>query len=96
MRQNDHENQLVFDAADVGLILQSSLTTARRILKHLISPQIEKLIDHLREQGEGRTEQIVNRLAAAVGERVYRTCGESICAVRRPWLPSGSWTRGAA
>lgn len=41
VRQNHHENQLAFDAAHADLILQSSLTTARRILKYLISPHIQ-------------------------------------------------------
>ena len=47
VRQNDHENQIAFDAAKVDLTLQSSLTTARRILKFLISPLIQTLIDYL-------------------------------------------------
>ena len=68
LRQNTHENQIAFDAAQAGLILQSSLTTARRILKHLISPQIQIVIDYLREQGEDVTQQVVERLRSAIGD----------------------------
>jgi len=69
VRQNSHENQIAFDAAQAELILQSSLTTARRILKHLISPQIQILVDYLREQGETLTQQVVERLSAAIGDK---------------------------
>ena len=69
VRQNSHENQIAFDAANAGLILQSSLTTARRILKHLISPQIQIVIDYLREQGEEVTHQVIEHLKSAIGEK---------------------------
>lgn len=68
VRQNKHENQLAFDAARASLILQSSLTTARRILKILISPLIQELIDYLYERNQ-QTEDIVHRLRTTVGER---------------------------
>ena len=69
VRQNSHDNQIAFDAANADLILQSSLTTARRILKHLISPQIQILIDYLREQGEECTRQVVDRLKSEIGDK---------------------------
>ncbi len=69
VRQNSHDNQIAFDAARTDLILQSSLTTARRILKHLISPQIQILIDYLREQGEECTRQVVDRLKSEIGDK---------------------------
>ena len=86
VRQNRHENQIAFDAANTGLILQSSLTTARRILKYLISPQIQTLIENLREQGEEVTRQLVDRLTAAIGDKpphLWRVnlCRQDACAV---------------
>jgi len=68
VRQNRHENQIAFDATNATLVLQSSLTTARRVLKHLISPQIQVFIDYLREQGEDICDQTVQRLRAAIGD----------------------------
>ncbi len=68
VRQNSHENQVAFDAADANLVLQSSLTTARRVLKHLISPLVQSVIEHLREQGEDICEQAVNRLKSKIGD----------------------------
>lgn len=78
VRQNRHENQLAFDAARADLILQSSLTTARRILKTVISPLIQELIEYLREQDQ-RTEEVVRRLQNAVGDRVPHLWRAKIC-----------------
>ena len=68
-RQNDHDSQPAFDAAPADLILQSSLTTARRILKLLISPLIQTLIEHLGHEGPERTNLVIDRLRSVVGDR---------------------------
>ena len=88
VRQNSHDNQIAFDAAKADLILQSSLTTARRILKHLISPQIQILIEYLREQGEECTRQVVDRLISEIGDKLphlwrINLCAEEAVAVAR-------------
>nr|WP_281376056.1 potassium channel protein [Halomonas cerina] len=67
VRQNSHENQVAFDAARADLVLQHSLTTARRILKLLISPLVQELIDWLAEREPALTKELVARLQAAVG-----------------------------
>ena len=79
VRQNRHENQIAFDAANADLILQSSLTTARRILKHLISPHIQGLIEHLNTLGETTTEQVVNRLKESIGDKPAHLWCIKIC-----------------
>ncbi len=79
VRQNNHENQLAFDAASANLTLQSSLTTARRILKYLISPLIQTLIDHLRTQDEAATQYLIRRLNNAVGERIPHLWRANLC-----------------
>jgi len=79
VRQNSHDNQVAFNAARADLILQSSLTTARRILKHLISPQIQILIDYLGEQGETITQQVVDRLNMAIGEKQPHLWRVNLC-----------------
>jgi len=99
VRQNMHENQIAFDAAKAELILQSSLTTARRILKHLISPQIQILVDYLIERGETATKQVVDRLQAAIGDNqshLWRTnlCGEEAMAVVGHLQEQGSLSLG--
>ena len=79
VRQNSHDNQVAFNAARADLILQSSLTTARRILKHLISPQIQMLIDYLGEQGETITQQVVDRLNMALGGKQPHLWRVNLC-----------------
>jgi voltage-gated potassium channel len=48
-------------------VLQSSLTTARRVLKHLISPQVQVFVEYLRAQGEDICGDTVARLKATIG-----------------------------
>ena len=65
---------------------ECSLTTARRVLKYLIYPQIQGLIEYLDEQGESVTGQVVQRLLAAIGyEQPYlwrvKLCEEEASAV---------------
>ncbi|WP_290797819.1 NAD-binding protein [Halomonas sp.] len=67
VRQNSHENQVAFDAARADLVLQHSLTTARRILKLLVSPLIQELIEWLEEREPAQTEALVARLQGVVG-----------------------------
>ncbi len=79
VRQDNHENQLAFDAARADLTLQSSLTTARRILKFLISPLIQTLIDHLREQEQQQTKRLIERLQMAVGGQTPHLWRVNLC-----------------
>lgn len=77
LRQNSHANQIAFDAANANLVLQSSLTTARRVLKHLISPQVQIFIEYLRERGEDLCAQTVTRLQEAIGNeqpQLWQVC----------------------
>jgi len=79
VRQNTHENQIAFDAIKANLVLQSSLTTARRVLKHLISPQVQIFIDYLREQGEDICTQAVHNLQTLIGENPPHLWQVKIC-----------------
>lgn len=79
VRQNSHENQPVFDAARASYIAQTSLTTARRFLKHLISPLIQPLIEHLERSDLEITENTVTRLQQVVGKEVPHLWQLSVC-----------------
>ena len=68
-RQNQHEDQLAFDAAQSNLTLQPSLTTARRILKILISPMVQHLIDDLLVRDKVYTRNLIQRLNQTVGQQ---------------------------
>ncbi len=85
-RQNSHDHQIAFDAANANLVLQSSLTTARRVLKHLISPQVQVFIEYLRAQGEDICGNTVARLRATIGNHMphlwqSRISEDEACAV---------------
>jgi voltage-gated potassium channel len=69
VRQNSHDNQIAFDAVKADLVLQSSLTTARRVLKHLISPQVQQFVEYMRGQGEDICEHAVLRLQTLIGDQ---------------------------
>lgn len=79
VRQNDHENQLAFDAAHADLTLQSSLTTARRILKFLISPMVQPLIENLQKGDPKQTDELVERLQNAVGDHIPQIWRVNLC-----------------
>jgi len=78
-RQNDHDSQPAFDTAPADVILQSSLTTARRILKLLISPLIQTLIEHLNQEGAERTDLVIDRLRSTVGDREPHLWRVNLC-----------------
>lgn len=98
-RQNAHENQIAFDAAKADLTLQASLTTARRVLKLLISPLIQVLIDHLRERDQSATEQVIRSLKSVIGDQsphLWRVilCGDEAVAVTEFLDAGGELTLG--
>lgn len=66
VRQNNHENELAFNAASADLIMQPSLVTARRILLRLISPLIQELLESLEQQPELLTEVVLPLLHEVV------------------------------
>ena len=69
VRQNNHENELAFNAASADLIMQPSLVTARRILLRLISPLIQELLDHLEKNPDYLSETVYPQLQNRVGAR---------------------------
>ncbi len=71
VRQNLHQNEVAFSAADADIIMQPSLVTARRILFQLIAPMLNELVVYLHQRNEEDNE-FINRLT----ERLRNTAGE--------------------
>ncbi|GMQ89794.1 MAG: hypothetical protein BMS9Abin10_0128 [Gammaproteobacteria bacterium] len=67
VRQNHHENELAFSAANADLIMQPSLITARNILFDLLSPLIHTFLDHMSEDRERQLQDVISRLWATLG-----------------------------
>lgn len=64
VRQNRHENEMAFSAAQADLIMQPSLVTARHLLLRLISPMIEELLEFLEANPERLRNELLPRLRA--------------------------------
>jgi voltage-gated potassium channel Kch len=72
VRQNRHQNEIAFDYANVDMIMQPSLVTARRILFLLVAPLLKPFFRYLLEEKPGRKlemENLIQRLREAVGSR---------------------------
>lgn len=64
VRQNNHENEVAFTAANANLIMQPSLVSARRILMTLVSPLIQAFLDDLEAHPEVLMERVYPALRA--------------------------------
>lgn len=72
VRQNLHQNEVAFSAADADIIMQPSLVTARRILFKLIAPMLKQLVVHLHQRNEEDKDYIntvIKRLLNTAGEK---------------------------
>ena len=70
VRQNRHENEAAFNAADVDIIMQPSLVTARRILFMLTAPLLEPFFKYLTNKHSediNLMPSVVSRLEQTVG-----------------------------
>ncbi|MEH6626431.1 MAG: NAD(P)-binding protein [Motiliproteus sp.] len=81
VRQNHHENEMVFNAANVSLSMQPSLLTARTILLLLISPLIHQFLEHLRCSDGELTDRIVAQLSHILGNRKPHLWTKKLCDV---------------
>ncbi len=79
VRQNHHENELAFNAANADLIMQPSLITARNILFDLLSPLIHTFLDHMREDRETQLQEVINRIRETLGTSVPHLWTATIC-----------------
>lgn len=70
VRQNRYRNQVVFQAADVDLIMMPSLVSARRILFILIAPLMKSFFETLRERDESRGDGFLGETVAMLEARV--------------------------
>ncbi len=85
VRQNLHENEMAFHAANADLIMQPSLITARSILFSLISPMIQEFLEYLRTHPDGRYQgHVIDRIWDAVGHAQPRLWTVEITASGAP------------
>ncbi len=84
VRQNHHENEVAFNAANADLIMQPSLTSARNILFMLISPLIEPFLDHLRKNRGALLNEVTDRIKARLGDKPRQLWTAKISDVTAP------------
>lgn len=85
VRQNQHENELAFNAAAVDLIMQASLVTARNMLLLLIAPIMPTVIEQLKASDPSVTADLFMRLQKSFGAQAPQllsvTIGEDTPAI---------------
>lgn len=72
VRQNSHQNELVFAKANADMIMQPTLVTARKILLLLIAPLLKHFFRYLLAKEEGRDEvikHVISRLREKIGAK---------------------------
>lgn len=72
VRQNLHQNEVAFSAADADIIMQPSLVTARRILFKLIAPKLKELVVYLHKRNEEDNDyinKVIKRLLNTAGKK---------------------------
>lgn len=70
VRQNRHQNEVAFHAAQADIIMQPSLVTARRIVFALIAPLLRPLFRYLMDaetRDDNLTEGLIDRLQESIG-----------------------------
>ncbi len=69
VRQNHHENELAFNAANANLIMQPSLVTARRIFLTLVAPEVRAFVEYLRNEGRILIPELANLTQKIFGNK---------------------------
>ncbi|MFN2348750.1 MAG: TrkA family potassium uptake protein [Thioalkalivibrio sp.] len=69
-RQNLEDNTLLFDAADLGMVMRHDEIIAEAILSHLTSPLLPLFLTRSCEQEADWANEMISRITAVVGERV--------------------------
>lgn len=75
VRQNFHENDVAFNAANADLVMQPSLVTARRIMILLKAPLLKSFFRYFMTNESGRSEQlhqVIEQLKQAIGQHKPR------------------------
>jgi len=73
VRQNQHRNEVVFQAAHAGFIMQPSLVSARRILFLLMAPLLKTFFEDLRGRSEAGDEAAVPQVMECLQQTVGGT-----------------------
>lgn len=88
-RQNETQNDALFRAAHLDLLMQRSSVIAHKIFALLTTPLLTEFLELARKQGNEWANQLVARLGGIVGEEAPETWGVTITPLEAPAIYAG-------
>ncbi len=88
-RQNEHQNDPLFCAADLDLLMQRNNVIAHKIFALLTTPLLTEFLDLAMQQGNDWANQLVSRLGGIIGDEAPETWGLTINPADTPAIYAG-------
>ena len=88
-RQNEHQNDSLFRAAQLDLLMQRGNVIAHKIFALLTTPLLTEFLDLAKKQGNDWANQLVSRLGGIVGDEAPETWGLTINLAEAPAIYAG-------
>lgn len=88
-RQNEQQNDPLFRAAKLDLLMQRSSVIAHKIFALLTTPLLTEFLDLAKKQGNDWANQLVSRLGGIVGDEAPETWGVAISPAEAPAIYAG-------
>ncbi len=88
-RQNEHQNDPLFCAADLDLLMQRNNVIAHKIFALLTTPLLTEFLDLAIQQGNDWANQLVSRLGGVIGDEAPETWGLTITPAETPAIAAG-------
>lgn len=88
-RQNEHQNDPLFRAAQLDLLMQRGSVIAHKIFALLTTPLLTEFLDLARKQGNDWANQLISRLGGIIGDEAPETWGLAITPAEAPAIYAG-------
>ena len=88
-RQNEHQNDPLFRAAKLNLLMQRGSVIAHKIFALLTTPLLTEFLDLSKREGNDWANQLVSRLGGIVGDEAPETWGLAISPAESPAIYAG-------
>lgn len=88
-RQNEHQNDPLFRAAKLNLLMQRGNVIAHKIFALLTTPLLTEFLDLAKQQGNDWANQLISRLGGVIGDEAPETWGLAISPAEAPAVYAG-------
>lgn len=88
-RQNEHQNDPLFRAANLDLLMQRGSVIAHKIFALLTTPLLTEFLELAKQQGNDWSNLLVSRLGGIVGDEAPETWGMTIDTAEAPAIYAG-------